>query len=132
MSSQNVEIVRSMFEAFERQDEGALLALADPDVEIHPSWDSLSSGVRHGPDEFRKFWREWPSFWDAYSLEPREFVDAGEHVVVILYERARSRPGSTEIEDEFAHVWTVRDGKVTRVAVYSHKSEAFRAAGMHE
>ena len=88
--------------------------------------------MAHGHEEFLKFWREWPSFWDGYSLEPREFVDAGKQMVAILYERARSRPGFTEVEDEFAHVWTVRGGQVTRVDVYSDKSEALRAAGVGE
>jgi ketosteroid isomerase-like protein len=121
-----------MFEALKRNDEEALLALADAEVEIHPSRDSLSNDIGRGHEEFAKFWREWPSFWDAYHLEPRDFVHAGDQVVVVLYERARSRPGAPEIEDEFAHVWTVRAGKVTRVEVYSHKAEALRAAGVRD
>jgi ketosteroid isomerase-like protein len=99
-----------------------------PKFEIQPSWDSLSAEVSHGHEEFLRFWREWPAFWDAYSLEAREFIDAGERVVVVLHERARSRPGFAEVEDEFAHVWTIRGRKVTQVELYSDKSEASRAA----
>ena len=132
MSSQSVEIVHAMFEAFQRSDEETLLALADPNVEVHPSWDSLTLEVGRGHEQFLKFWREWPSFWESYSLQPCEFIDAGDKVVVILHERARSRPGFTEVEDEFAHVWTVRDGKVTRVDIFNEKSEAAKAAGLEK
>src|SRR4051812_7933024 len=107
--TRNVEVVRGMFEAFERGDEDALLAFADPDVQIHPAWDSVTIKPGRGREAFLEFWREWPSFWHDYSVEPREFVESGEHVVVVLHERARSRPGFAVVEDEFAHVWTIHE-----------------------
>jgi ketosteroid isomerase-like protein len=129
VSEQNVETVRAMFETFQHGDEDALLGFADPDVEIRPAWDSISSEVGRGREAFLAFWRDWPNFWHDYGLEPREFVDAGDRVLVVLHERGRSRPGATEVEDEFAHIWTVRDGKVTRADVYSSRDEGYRALG---
>jgi ketosteroid isomerase-like protein len=132
MSAENVDVVRALFEAFQRGDERALVAMADPDVEIKPAWDSMSVDVARGHEEFLKFWREWPDFWDAYSLQPCRFIDSGERVVVVLQERARTRPGAAEVKDEFAHVWTLRGRKVTRVDLYNDKGDAFRAAGVED
>jgi uncharacterized protein len=130
MATPNVEIVRAMFAAFERGDEEDLLSFAAPDVEIRPAWDSLSIEPTRGYDGFLEFWQEWPSFWHSYSVEPLEFVEAGEHVVVVLHERARSRPEFAEVEDEFAHVWTIREGKVTAVRVYNQRADALKAVGL--
>ena len=130
MATENVEIGRAMFAAFQRGDEQELLLFAHPDVEILPAWDSVSIEPGHGYDGFLEFWREWPSFWHACSLEAKEFVEAGDKVVVVLHERARSRPGFAEVEDEFAHVWTICDGKARAVRVYSQRADALRSVGL--
>jgi len=130
MAPTNVDIVRELFAAFERGDEEAMLALADPDVEIEPAWDSLTMVGGRGREVFLEFFRVWPSFWHEYCLETAEFVEAGDKVVVVLRERGLSRPGFSAVEDEFAHVWTIRDGKAAAVRVFSEPTDALRAAGL--
>jgi uncharacterized protein len=130
MSQENVDLVRAMFDAYLREDDQALLEFADPDVEIEPSWDSLEGRASRGREEFIHFWRDWSSHWDDYFTEPREFHDAGDAVVVVIYERGRGKRSGVVVEDEFAHVWTVRGQKVLRCRVFGTRDQALAAAGI--
>jgi ketosteroid isomerase-like protein len=47
-------------------------------------------------------------------FEPREFVAQGDTVVVLGYERCVVKPTGHTIEQEWAHVYTLRDGKIAK------------------
>jgi ketosteroid isomerase-like protein len=128
MSKENVQLVRAMFDAFLRGDAEALVAFADDDVELQPSGDLTDRMPERGHDAFLRFWRDWPSSWDDYVVEVREVHDAGDQVVVVLYERGRGPASGVVVDDVFAHVWTVDAGKVTRVQVFSDSRDALAAA----
>jgi uncharacterized protein len=130
MSQENVDLVRAMFDAYLRHDDRALLAFADPAVEVEPSWDAVEMSRMQGHDAFIEFWYHWESQWDDYFIEPREFHGAGDAVVVVIYERGRGRRSGAVVEDLFAHVWTVREGKVIRGRVFPTRAEALAAAGI--
>jgi ketosteroid isomerase-like protein len=97
-----------------------------------PSWDSTTTDVGRGHKQFLEFWHGWESDWDDYHVEAREFHDAGDSVVVVIYERGRGRLSGVAVEDEFAHLWLLRDGKVARIDVFTHKREALAAAGVRD
>src|SRR3954470_2356436 len=128
MPSENVKLVRAMFDAFQRGDEEALVACAHEDVELKPSGDVTATTAESGIHAFVRFWRDWPSSWEDYVVEVREVHDAGDQVVVVLYERGRGPGSGIVVDDVFAHVWTVQDGKMSRVEVYSDPRDALAAA----
>jgi ketosteroid isomerase-like protein len=45
---------------------------------------------------------------------------------------ARARTAGLEINEEWAHLITVRDGKSARVQQFRNREEAFDAAGLRE
>jgi uncharacterized protein len=45
-------------------------------------------------------------------FEPREFVAQGDKVAVLGFERSRIKPTGRTLEQEWAHVYKLRDGKV--------------------
>ena len=47
-------------------------------------------------------------------FEPREFIPAGDSVTVLGWERTRTRPAGKVFETEWVHVFTARDGQITR------------------
>ena len=63
---------------------------------------------------------------------PRVFGTPGDQVVVALHDRVRLAPGGAQIEDHFAHLWTIRDGIVVRIQVFESSAEALEAAGLRE
>jgi uncharacterized protein len=129
MSRENVEVVRQAFEAFQRRDNEAVFACYDPEVEIHGQVDG---SVYRGLDGVRAFFRDWLPAWEEYRSEVEEWIDAGDHVIVVIHQRGRGKLSGAVVEQRRAHVWTVRDGKLWRLRIYATKEEALKAVGLRE
>ena len=137
MSRENVEVVRRVYEAVARRDAAAVLTFYDPEVEWdmsrHPTATAMGRRLYRGHAGLRTWFREWYEAWDAIEDECEELIDAGEHVISVVTTRGRGRASGLEVE--YAHhaaVWTIRDGKVARVAWYRSIEEAREAAGLAE
>ncbi|MFH8868878.1 nuclear transport factor 2 family protein [Streptomyces griseus] len=111
----NLELVQEAYRAFGRQDADVLLGILAPDIQwIHPVGMSAYQlgGARHGHAGVRSFLARVPAVLGGMRLEPREFVVAGDRIVVFGVRQVTSLRGHTE-ELEFVHSWTLRDGKAT-------------------
>jgi ketosteroid isomerase-like protein len=53
-------------------------------------------------------------------------------VVVFFNARGRGRGSAVEIDAQWAHVWTFREGKATRVEGFLDRRDALAAAGLAE
>jgi ketosteroid isomerase-like protein len=66
-------------------------------------------------------------------LEDRcqELIEAGEQVVSVSTVRARGRASGLDVEfSERFGVWTIRDGRITRVVWFPTRAEALHAVGL--
>ena len=106
-----------------------------PDVE----WDSsrapwlLELGfdpVYRGHDGVRAALRAWLEAWETIDYEPTELIDVGDEVLAFVRIRARGRASHAEVAYEHPQLWTLRDGQVVRMRVFSDRDEALRAAGL--
>ena len=64
-------------------------------------------------------------------LEPQEFIEAGEHVVVPCTFHATGRDG-IELQARVTWTFTIRDGAVERICLYQERQEALEAVGLSE
>ncbi|MEX2252986.1 MAG: nuclear transport factor 2 family protein [Thermoleophilaceae bacterium] len=129
MSAENIEIVRRAYEALASSDEGAALAIADPDVEIH----SLFSGtekVYRGHDGVREYLADMADVWASVAREPEQIRDAGDKVVVALNMSVEGRGSGVGLTDTFGNLWTLRDGKVVEARTFPTFEAALEAAGI--
>jgi ketosteroid isomerase-like protein len=86
-----------------------------------------------GVEGAQRFLDDWTGAWDDWGLEIREIYDAGNDVVVaVVHQRGRARATGMALDMLFAQTWTIRDGRLTRMDMYSDPSEALRAAGLRE
>ncbi len=67
---------------------------------------------------------------DYEQFEPREFVAQGDKVVVLGYERGRVKSNGHGFEGRWAHVITLREGKVTRLEAYGDTAAVVAAFTM--
>jgi ketosteroid isomerase-like protein len=139
MSQENVEIVRRVYDAAARRDAATVLALYDPDVELDASRLGIAgiagedTAVYLGHDGLRRFFRGWHEAWTNIAYDFEELIDAGdEHVIAVVTRRARGRASGVAVERPFALVWTLRGGKVIRVAWFLARAEALEAVGLSE
>jgi ketosteroid isomerase-like protein len=128
---QNVEIVRDAYERF-RATGRFDSALAAPgfvwDMSHFHGWPE--DQVYEGVEGAEAFLREWAGAWDDWQLDVEALHDAREKVVALIRQRGRSRASGMLVDMSFAQVWTLRDGKETRMDMYSSQAEALEAVGL--
>jgi ketosteroid isomerase-like protein len=130
MSEQNVDKAREYIAAYNRRDFDAAVASFDPEVEwVLP--ERQSSDSCRGPDEIRLFWKGLDDTFEELTLEPQEFVDAGDMVATRLRHRGRGKRSGIEIDEAMYHqVVTFRNGTIVRMEYFGEWSEALEAVGM--
>jgi ketosteroid isomerase-like protein len=129
MSQEDIEIVRRVYEGWARGDfsEGDVF---HPDVEFEmPDWPEGASS--RGLDAMRRAWQASLSAWDDFRAEPKEFIEAGTNVVVVLNRiHARGKGSGAEVRADTASVWTLDGGKVARLVLYWDTDKALEAVGL--
>jgi len=129
MSQENVDAVRSAWEAFTRRDNEAVFRLYDPEVEIY---DVFYDRTYRGLDGVRDYFGEWVFIFEALGSEVEEWIDAGDDVIAVLRSRGRGKRSGVPVEQRESHVWTLCDGKLRRLRIYRSKNEALKAVGLEE
>ena len=123
----DVEVVKATFAAFAARDLEAVLAFADPDIELTAVTGEHVGRVEpyRGHDGLRQYFRDVAAAWEELRLTPREFRAVGDAILVIGRVSARSR--SRTVTGSTGWLWRVRDGRVTWVRVYASAADALAA-----
>lgn len=116
MSATALEVVQQAYRAYGRGDVPAVLELVAEQV------DWRFTGARRLPytgafktrPEVARWFAALAEADDVQLFEPREFIDAGDQITVLGWERAAARPGGTIFETEWVQVFTVLGGKIVR------------------
>ena len=118
----NVDIARSAYEAFGRGVLATLKDLLSEDSTWLTSDELPLGGESRGRDNIIGNFAEIPNYWSSFSVEPEEFIDAGEWVVVRGTQRAGNDAGS--FESPFAHLMKFADGEIVRGEFYADSAKA--------
>lgn len=134
MSQTNVELARRCYEALNAggmEGIAELTELIDPDVEWEIASVAPNAGSYRGIDSVMAVIEDWLGAFDELRIEPEEFIEAGpDKVVVLVRDRGRIKGSNVRIDHRFAHVWTLRNGKLARFQSFFEKEEAFAAADL--
>ncbi|MGE5281501.1 MAG: nuclear transport factor 2 family protein [Chloroflexota bacterium] len=124
----NIDTARSAYDAFGRGDLDALKESFAEDAVWLTSDDLPLGGETRGRDEIIANFAQLPSYWSSFSVEPTEFIDAGEYVVVLGTQKAANDKGS--FEAPFAHVLKYdEDGKLVRGEFHADSAKAAKLLG---
>jgi ketosteroid isomerase-like protein len=143
MSKENVEIVRRLYAEegpfalpLSADDERALLdrlfrEFYDERLEVrmpadYPEGEQVHRG-REGMEGLLAMLRET---WTEFRFEPERFIDAGDRVVVFIRLVAEGGASGVAIEQETAHIWAVRDGRLSSIQIYRDRSQGLEAVGL--
>lgn len=88
------------------------------------------TGTYHGHDGVRRFLDEFFELFEEARIEPEEFLETGDRVVVPFLFTARTRGTGIELTERWVHVWTIRDGKAVRLDQYTDPERALKATGL--
>jgi uncharacterized protein len=134
MSRENVEQLRRGYEAFARGDVEAVLELLHPDVDWQPAIAPiLGVDTVRGRDAVRRFFtQDLFEGFDEFRAEPLSFEDFGDIVLVTVRYTGRGESSGIEMDQTFATIYKLRDGKTVKMHDYSTRAEALEAAGLAE
>jgi uncharacterized protein len=130
VSEQNVEIVRRLYEAWQRDGVSVVPNLMDPDVEwINPAY-ALEPGRRCGYEEFAAAAAAFRSVYTVDRVSDIEIYDAGDRIGVTGRMLVRSAGNEVPVDAARGYVFDLRDGKIIRFAWFSDPAEALNEVGV--
>jgi ketosteroid isomerase-like protein len=146
MSQENVEIVRSFVEPFDRINvaaidwsaEGIREALGraySPEIELRTLASGLGSGVGEfykGLDGLARYLREWLEPFSEYHVENLDYIEADDCVLVPSRQWGIGAGSGARVEIELTTLYELRDGRIARIHQYDTMDQALEAAGLRE
>ena len=131
MSQENVDIIQGVYDAFARGDIPAVLGVLDADVEWREAEGFLYADQNPyiGPGAvlagvFARLGGEW----DQFQARPDSILDAGEAVIGQGYYSGVYKATGRTVRAQFAHVFTLRGGRVVRFQQYTDTKQFSEAA----
>ncbi len=134
MSRENLELVRSIYDAVTQRDSVSPFEIYSEDI----VWDW--SGVKRaalyeksvytGHEGIRAAWRESLDVFGAVDFDVVELIDGGDRVLAEIHERATGRSSGAPVEAVHFAVWTLANGKVVRLEIFDDREPALDAAGL--
>jgi uncharacterized protein len=120
----NVDLARSAYRAFAQGDLATLQELFAEDAVWVTSDELPLGGEVRGRDAIIGNFAQIPNYWTSFSVEPEEFIDAGDYVVVRGTQRAGNDRGS--FETPFLHLLKIEDGKTVRGEFFADSAKAVK------
>jgi ketosteroid isomerase-like protein len=127
---QNVEAVRRAFARWNRGDREVLGDEVDPELELH---SLMLGGVVRGAEGLQTWFAEIDQQFEEWRLEIAEVREADRDRLLVLGEiHLRGRESRIEFDQPMAWLMDFRDGRLLRMQMFVHRSEALEAAGLGE
>lgn len=130
MSAENKQKIEGMYAAFGKSDVPYIISALDADVEWWEAENFIYADKNpyRGPQAvlagvFGRIMQEW----EWFTVTPEEVLDAGDTVVGRGYYAGKHRQTGREVRAQFAHVFKLRDGKVTKFQQYTDTAQFLQA-----
>jgi ketosteroid isomerase-like protein len=107
--------------------------LFHPDAEIivpqiYPDMEAVYVGV----EGLRRQRTHMEEIWDDLRWDPERFIEADGAILVLLTLSGVAKQSRAPVSAQVAHLYSLHDGRVSRLEVYLDRAEAFAAAGLAE
>ena len=129
--SANTDMIRNLYTAVAAGDIPTLLGALDSNVEWTEAEGIPYRGTYIGPDAvLHGVFARLGSEWDGFKVAPSDYIDGGDKIVTVGRYSGTYKATGKSFECDFAHLWTLRDGKVVKFHQYVDSAlfqEALRA-----
>jgi ketosteroid isomerase-like protein len=125
---QDVETLQGAYQAFNEGGVEAFLERLAPEFQLRDRDSSPDRAqTRYGKEGIKELFASYMEAFDALRLEPQEFIDAGDQIVVSLRQRVRGKGSGAEVVGNIAHCWTMRGDAPFSLRIFGDKESALRA-----
>ena len=122
----NRELIQSLYDAFAKGDAATVLGAMHPEVEWKEAESSpyADQNPYVGPAQVGAgvFGRVMADF-EGFTVTPRKLVAEGDTVVALGRYTGTHKGSGKRLDAQFAHAWTVRDGKVMDFQQYTDTAQ---------
>jgi ketosteroid isomerase-like protein len=132
MSQENVQLIRGLYEALGKGDVATVLGKMHQDIEWREAENFIYADRNPyiGPQAVLDgVFMRLGSEWDAFTVMPEEWLDAGNHVVVLGTYTGTHKATAKAVRAQFAHVWAVRGPRVLRFQQYTDTKQFAEVVG---
>ena len=120
-----MEVLRSVYAAFARGDVASTLEALDPSVEWHAQAGGPLGETYQGRTAVERWLRSLEESFTEISLDPEEFSEVDDYVVVRVRVRARGSHSGAAVDLHRIHVDELRKGRVVWRRVFATEDEAW-------
>ena len=122
-----VEQLKSSYEALNRRDIDATMAVLDRDAKWVEHSEMPEAGSYAGRETIRNFLELFLDSWDEFEQHIEEVHAADDCVLLFIRLSASGRGSGIDVESRYAHLWTMREGSGVRVDAYYDRDSALAA-----
>jgi HAD superfamily hydrolase (TIGR01509 family) len=123
------DLVARAYEAWNRADVDAFMALIAPEIEWRTAGVFLGLGADYrGREEVRRFWEEFHEPWERISIGNEEMLETGPDEIVVRVRFSGVGRDGIEADIAFGQHYVSRDGQLTRMTSYLTWEQATAAA----
>jgi ketosteroid isomerase-like protein len=123
----NAELLREGYRRFNEGDLEWVFGQISPEIVWEDASEMPDARVYRGPAEVRSFLESFGRHWEELRFEPEELTEAGDSVLVFARVVGRGRSSGAEVDAQVAHLFELRDGRVTRVRTFFDRVQAREA-----
>ena len=124
----NLDIIKTLYQAFEKGEIDTILDILAPNVEWHESEKLPYGGTFIGRDAvFAGVFEKIGAQWDNFQAHVEEFIDGGDKIVTLGFDRGTYKDTGKSMEAPTASIWTLKEGKVVKFVQYIDTMKVWEA-----
>ncbi len=116
----NKQIIENGYKCFATGDIPGLLGTFDENIEWTEAEGFPYGGTYTGANAIvENVFMKLGTEWEGFSAVPDELLDAGETIVALGHYSGKFNKTGKSMKVSFAHVWTLRGGKIVKFVQYT-------------
>jgi ketosteroid isomerase-like protein len=132
VSLENVEVARSALTGFNRSDPSWVEHWAKDCEFISITAGQIEGATYRGHDGLRRYEEDRNEAWEELRFEADEFIEAGDHVVVVGLLHGRGRGSGVRVDQPVALALELCAGKIVRAHAHADTEQALATIGSRE
>jgi ketosteroid isomerase-like protein len=113
-------------------DPGAMIAASHTDFEMHLVGVGGELVYYAGASGIREFFCDVAQSWESFRFKAMDLRDLGDRLLVLGHVRGRGRLSGVEVDDRWAWIVELRDGRAASLRGFLDHRDALEAAGLRE
>jgi hypothetical protein len=124
----NVDLIKSIYQAFQQGDLDRVLELLDPQVAWTEAEGITEGGIFIGREAvLKEVFLKIAAEWDNFQADVDEWIDAGDIVISLGYDSGIYKATGKSMRAATASFWTLKNGKVVKFVQYIDTLKVFQA-----